>query len=102
MGLAALQGIDKGGAPMGAVKKFQDLATGIESKGEGEWTEMIEEQTAQIPSIAYLSFGVAAMGISLALLLAGRRNVANFVGQWVPTILIMGLYNKMVKQHGHD
>ncbi len=42
------------------------------------------------------------MGLSLALLLSGRRQVANFVGQWVPTILVMGLYNKLVKQHGHD
>jgi len=25
-----------------------------------------------------------------------------FVGQWVPTILILGLYNKLVKQHGSD
>lgn len=42
------------------------------------------------------------MGLSLALLLSGRRQVANFVGQWVPTILVMGLYNKLLKQHGHD
>jgi hypothetical protein len=35
-------------------------------------------------------------------MLTGRRNVANFIGQWAPTILIMGLYNKMVKQHGSD
>jgi hypothetical protein len=23
-----------------------------------------------------------------------------FAGQWAPTILILGLYNKLVKQHG--
>jgi hypothetical protein len=23
-----------------------------------------------------------------------------FVGQWAPTMLILGLYNKLVKQHG--
>jgi hypothetical protein len=42
------------------------------------------------------------MALSLAFLAAGRRNIANFIGQWAPTILIMGLYNKMVKQHGSD
>ena len=26
----------------------------------------------------------------------------NFVAQWVPTCLIIGLYNKVVKQEGHD
>ena len=25
-----------------------------------------------------------------------------FVGQWTPTLLILGLYNKLVKQHGSD
>ena len=25
-----------------------------------------------------------------------------FVGQWAPTLLILGLYNKLVKQHGSD
>ncbi len=87
---------------MGAIKQLADFFTGAGGKGEGRLTEMIEEQTAQIPSLAYLSFGLAAMGLSLALLLTGRRQVANFVGQWVPTVLILGLYNKLVKQRGHD
>jgi hypothetical protein len=32
----------------------------------------------------------------------GRDTDALFVGQWAPTILIMGTYNKLVKQLGHD
>jgi hypothetical protein len=35
-------------------------------------------------------------------MLFGQRNVANFVGQWVPTILIIGLYNKLVKLEGSE
>jgi hypothetical protein len=31
-----------------------------------------------------------------------RDHEALFVGQWAPTILILGLYNKLVKQHGSD
>jgi hypothetical protein len=42
------------------------------------------------------------MGMSLLMMLAGRQNLANFIGQWAPTILIMGLYNKTVKQQGSD
>ena len=30
------------------------------------------------------------------------RNGDVFVGQWAPTLLILGLYNKLVKQHGSD
>jgi hypothetical protein len=32
----------------------------------------------------------------------GQRHVSLFIGQWAPTFLIFGLYNKMVKELGHD
>jgi hypothetical protein len=69
---------------------------------EGTITKRIESVTAPIPSSVYLSLAISAMGASLFLMLAGRKDTANFVGQWAPAILIMGLYNKMVKQHGSD
>jgi hypothetical protein len=69
---------------------------------EGYLTEQIEHYTSQVPSGTYLSLAVASIGLSLALQMLGRKHEAQFVGQWVPTILILGLYNKMVKQHGSD
>lgn len=71
-------------------------------KSEGEVTKMLESQTARIPSGTYLSFAILSMAGSLLLMLMGKRNVANFVGQWAPTILIMGLYNKLVKLEGSE
>ncbi|HUF92623.1 MAG TPA: hypothetical protein VMR23_09625 [Candidatus Limnocylindria bacterium] len=71
-------------------------------EGEGSVTKMIESQTAKIPSGTYLTAAVIAMVGSAALMLFGQRNVANFVGQWAPTILIMGLYNKLVKLEGSE
>ena len=38
---------------------------------------------------------------SAALIVFGQRKVANFVGQWVPTILITGLYTQVVKVATH-
>jgi len=32
----------------------------------------------------------------------GRQNDAIFVGQWAPTFLILGLYNKIVKTTGSE
>ena len=32
----------------------------------------------------------------------GNRQPSVFVGQWAPTLLILGLYNKLVKQLGSD
>ena len=37
-----------------------------------------------------------------ALVLLCFEQVSNFVGQWAPTLLILGLYNKLVKQLGSD
>ena len=87
---------------MGAAMRGMRNAMGVGKPEEGQLTETVESITGQVPSLAYLGLGVAAMVASLSFMLAGRKNVANFIGQWVPTILIMGLYNKVVKQLGSD
>jgi len=69
---------------------------------EDEFTKTIEKYTASIPSSAYLAIAVGAMGFSLLCQVAGKGKWGNFIAQWVPTWLIIGLYNKMVKQEGHD
>jgi hypothetical protein len=73
-----------------------------DDQGEGARTTMIERQTARLPSSFWLTLGIGAMVGSWLMLMGGRRNLANFVGQWVPTLLIIGLYNKLVKLEGHD
>jgi hypothetical protein len=55
-----------------------------------------------VPSGAYLTLAVGCIGASALLHLAGRKHDAQFVGHWVPTILILGLYNKLVKVEGSD
>ena len=69
---------------------------------EGEVARSIEQQTAKIPSDAFLWSAFGSIGTSLALRWLGKSNAANFVGQWAPTFLILGMYNKMVKLHGSD
>ena len=69
---------------------------------EGRVARTIEQQTARIPSDAWLWAALGSIGISLALELSGREKTANFVGHWAPTFLIFGLYNKMVKLQGSD
>jgi hypothetical protein len=69
---------------------------------EDEFTKTVEEYTASIPSSAYLGVAVGAMGLSLLCQVAGQGKWGNFIAQWVPTLLIIGLYNKVVKVEGHD
>jgi hypothetical protein len=42
------------------------------------------------------------MAASAACKIAGKNEWALFIGQWAPAFLIMGVYNKLVKQHGSD
>jgi hypothetical protein len=69
---------------------------------EGRIARTLEQQTAKLPSDAWLWAALGSMGLSLALELSGREKTANFVGHWAPTFLIFGLYNKMVKLQGSD
>jgi hypothetical protein len=69
---------------------------------EGELTKSIEHFTSMVPSGTYLSLAVGSIGLSAALHLLGRKEDAQFVGHWVPTILLLGIYNKLVKQHGSE
>ncbi len=69
---------------------------------EGTITKAIEEYTSAVPSGTYLGLAIGAIGLSAALKFTGNDKGAQFVGHWVPTILLLGLYNKLVKQHGSD
>ena len=40
--------------------------------------------------------------IQRSYLIAGNEKYANFLGHWAPTFLLLGVYNKLVKQHGSD
>lgn len=69
---------------------------------EGVVARTIEEQTAKLPSDTFLWLAGASIATSLTLKMLGRDHQALFVGQWAPTFLILGLYNKLVKVAGSD
>jgi hypothetical protein len=73
------------------------MQPGIQQKEEGKLTTKIEERTGKVPSGAYLALAVGSMALSAGFMAAGRQHVANFIGQWAPTLLIIGVYNKLVK-----
>lgn len=69
---------------------------------EGPVATAIEEQTAKIPSDVFLWAALGSMAVSLTLKLMGQDKTALFVGQWAPSFLLLGTYNKIVKLEGHD
>lgn len=69
---------------------------------EGVVARTIEQQTARLPSDVFLWAACGSIATSLTLKMLGRDHAALFVGQWAPTFLILGLYNKLVKVAGSD
>ena len=69
---------------------------------EGAVARTIEQQTAKLPSDLFLWMAAGSIATSATLKMMGRDTDALFVGQWAPTFLILGLYNKIVKVLGSD
>jgi len=78
------------------------MNAGSSTHAEGPVARSIEQQTAQVPSDWFLWAAVGSIATSLTLQMGGKKHASTFVGQWAPTFLILGLYNKLVKQLGSD
>lgn len=76
--------------------------TGRAGNREGRVAKFIEQRTAKMPSDTFLWCALASIGASLAFKVGKKDGTANFIGQWAPTFLILGLYNKLVKVQGSD
>jgi hypothetical protein len=69
---------------------------------EDQITALLESQSAKWPTSFFLGAAFASMIASLILKAQNKDNLSLFVGQWAAPFLILGTYNKIVKQHGSD
>jgi hypothetical protein len=69
---------------------------------EGPVAAAIEKYTAKLPSDLFLWAAVGSIAISATLKVMRKDDEALFVGQWPPTFLLLGLYNKLVKMEGFE
>jgi hypothetical protein len=69
---------------------------------EGPVARSLEQQTAKLPSDLFLWAAVGSILASLVLKATHKNHDSTFIGQWAPTFLLLGIYNKLVKQHGSD
>jgi hypothetical protein len=69
---------------------------------EDQFTGMLDSLTAKIPGSIFLGLAIASILGSATYKIAKKHPEALFIGQWVAPFLILGIYNKMVKQHGSD
>jgi hypothetical protein len=63
-------------------------------------TGILEQQAAKVPSNYFLTLALAAMLASLGFELSGRERASRFFGMWPAPLLVMGVYNTLVKVLG--
>jgi hypothetical protein len=69
---------------------------------EGEVAKTIEKYTSKIPSDVYLWGGLGLLASAVILQAFRQKHAGLMIGQIATPILLMGVYNKLVKQQGHD
>ncbi len=84
------------------VKRALPKSNGKHTYPEGETAKAIEKETAQMPSDIFLWTGLSCLAFSAVFRLVGLKSLGQFVGQVASPVLIMGLYNKVVKLHGSE
>ncbi|MCO6431527.1 MAG: hypothetical protein J5J00_11760 [Deltaproteobacteria bacterium] len=87
-----------------ASQTYTDSVGGVGSheRGEGSLTKATEYFTSSIPSGTFLTLAITTLGTAAALRYFGQHRDASLVAQMVPAILILGLYNKLVKLEGSE
>lgn len=50
-----------------------------------------------VPSQFWYTMGIGTIAASALLQISGQKNLADFVGKWPPTFLLIGLYHKMLR-----
>jgi hypothetical protein len=68
---------------------------------EGTLTRLMEQQTAKVPSHVFLFAALASMAAALAFELSGNERMGRVAAMCAPTLMIAGVYNKLVKELGH-
>jgi hypothetical protein len=91
-----------GGPEMSTATTDRMKQTEAQQHSEGTVARAIEQQTAKLPSDVFLWAAGASIAGSLVLKMMEKNHEALFVGQWAPTCLLLGVYNKLVKVAGSD
>lgn len=86
-------------AQASTMSKVSDRASVMVDKlKSSHYPERIIGKAKSIPSDSFVGLALGSMVISGFLaLFSSRRSLANFVGLWAPSLLLLGIYNKLIK-----
>lgn len=79
-------------------EKAQEAVEGAREKVN----RTIETTASMTPSPIFIIAALGSIAASLFLQIRSKRQMSLFVGQWVPSFLLFGIYNKLAKSLGAD
>lgn len=62
-----------------------------------EAERIVENQVRRVPPSLLVGLALGSMALSAAFAVGGKLKVANFIGQWVPSLLILATYDRLVQ-----
>ena len=58
---------------------------------------LVEMQVRRVPPPLLAGLALGALAVSAAFAVAGKLKVANFIGQWVPSLLILATFDRLMQ-----
>ena len=71
-------------------------------EGKRKVDRFAEKVSGIAPSNAFVLAALASIAVSATLQIRGNRHLSLFVGQWAPSFLLFGIFNKLTKTLGSD
>jgi hypothetical protein len=62
-----------------------------------EADRVVEEQVRRVPASLLVGMALGSMALSAAFAIAGKHKVATFIGQWVPSLLILATFDRLLQ-----
>jgi hypothetical protein len=62
-----------------------------------EADRVVEAQVRRVPPSLLVGLALGSMAVSAAFAAAGKMKVANFIGQWVPSLLILATFDRLMQ-----
>lgn len=62
-----------------------------------EADRIVETQVRRVPPSLLLGLALGSMALSAAFAVGGKLKVANFIGQWVPSLLILATFDRLLQ-----
>ncbi|MEN6497508.1 MAG: hypothetical protein ABFD16_24685 [Thermoguttaceae bacterium] len=85
---------------MSTTGRFMRGSETLQQQAEDLVSGSIQKQIVKLPSDAFLWLAMGSIAGSLALQFMGKREQSLFVGQWAPTFVLLGVFDKLIKIAG--